>query len=279
MATTLKANVIIPEILAEAIKAAFTGMKVLWGTQAAVINDSLPGDKRGGDTVKVPYFSALGEMDDVAENTALTPAALAMTSETAAVVHSGKAAEITEWAQLAAAFADPYAEIGRQFKELLVRRADKELITKAETSTLSVTKATTIDYDAVIDAKMQWGDEQADIALMLVHSKVLGDMYKLKDSAGRPLLVESANAGELARFAGIPVGVSDRISLAAGNYTNLIVKKGALAFWFNKTPTVQNDTDILRDTQILAMHAYFVAHLYTKMPGTTKPGVVKLITK
>jgi len=83
-------------------------------------------------------------------------------------------------------------------------------------------------------------------------------------------------------FAGIPVKVSDRNTVVTGTpntYETLLMKKGALAFWYNGQPTVEMDRDILADTDIAALHIYWVAHLYRRSVGGTKPGAVKLVTR
>lgn len=295
MGTTKRSDLIVPEILQEAIQAEFAGIKALWGTDAAIVNSSLPtqnaagGKIRGGDTIKIPYFSALGEMDDIdTEGDALTPASMAMSSETATVKHSGKAVEITNWAQMAAMFADPYAEMARQFKELVVRRGDKALLAAATASLPStnikdVYSASTpriLDWDLMVDAKQLWGDEQEDIVLLTVHSKIYGDLQKLKDANGQPLLVDK-NDGTLPRFNGVPVKVSDRNTKSSDSpakYESLILKKGALAFWFNEAPRVLTDSDILADTEVAAIHLYWVAHRYQRTPGATLPGVIKIVS-
>ena len=291
MGLTKRTDLIYVDQLQEAIKAAFAGKLALYGTGAAILNTSLPtlgpdGKKlAGGDTIRVPYFDTVGELQDVTEGDALVPAKLSESSETSTVVHSGKAGEITKWAQLTAQFSDPYAEYGRQFAEAWIRRIDKGLITKAAATTLSldisglVGAAAQISYDAMVDASQKWNDEQEDIVLAVVHSKVYGDMLKLKDTTGRPLLVDPANQGDLPRFRGIPIKVSDRIAVAGGIYDNLICKKGALAAWANGEPEVLADKDILANSDVIAIHTYHVEHLYKRPSSGTLPGVVKLRCK
>src|SRR4051812_43230047 len=118
-----RSNLIIPELLVEAIQGQFAGAVCLWGTGAAIVSPTLPssgpagGKIKGGDTVSVPYFGTIGELDDIgAETDALVPVGLTMTKEQATVQHSGKAIEMSDWAQLAAQYADPYAELARQLQ-------------------------------------------------------------------------------------------------------------------------------------------------------------------
>jgi HK97 family phage major capsid protein len=286
MPITTRTDLIIPELLQEAISAEFAGVTVLENTEAAIINNTLPPGARGGDTLKVPYFNTLGEMEDLAEGEALTPVKLTMSSETATAKHSGKAVELTHWATLAAT-ADPYVEVARQFRSITVRRVDKALIEGATASLpaefvhdVSNVTPHTITYDDLVDTQMKFGDEQGAIVFLTVHSKVYGDMLKLKDTTGRPLLV-LPDSNNIARFAGIPIRVSDKNTVIAGTpnkYVSTLFKRQSVVFWFNDQPRVLTDADILADTHVLAIHMYYLTHRYLRLPGTTKPGVVKLIT-
>ena len=286
MPITVRSNLIVPEILQEAVRGEFVGVTALLNSGAAAVSATLPESARGGDVLKVPYFGTIGEYEDVAEAVALTPANIVMTSETATVQHSGKAIEITQWAQIAAAYADPYAELARQLRVGFERRMDRALIDAANTTDLvhdvySATTPRTLNWDVVVDARMRFGDEQEDLALLVVHSKVLGDLLKLKDGDGRPLLVNDLQAEDrVARFAGVPVKVSDRLAPESTNppkYTSLLIKRNALALWYNGSPEVQADRDILRDTQVAAVHVYWIAHRYSRAPGSTRTGVVKVV--
>lgn len=282
---TKRTDLIVPEVLAEAIKGAFAGMRLLYGSPVAILNTSMP-DARGGDKVKVPYFGTLGEVEDVTEGNALTPQKLTMTSEEAVVQHSGIAFEMTKWAEIAANFADPYAEAARQAVESVMRRADKALIDAAIASlpsamvkdVYSATVPKTLDYDTAVQAKMLWGDEQDNIEMLAVHSKTLGDLYTLKDNSGRPLLTDPNNGG-LQRLVNMPVGCSDRLAPSSDSpakYTSLAMKRGALVFWMNGQPVVETDKDILAHSTIAAVHFYWVAHRYVRLPGKSKGGVVAI---
>jgi len=249
---------------------------------------------RGGDRITVPYFGTIGELDDItAESDALTPTQLAMTSEQETVNHSGKAIEISNWAQLAAQYADPYGEMARQFMITLARRGDKALLDAAIGATSNPLPASNIAdgtgpngpvslvYDLMVDARMLWGDEQNDITLLTVHSQVFKNLLKQKDTTGRPLLVLPEN-GDIPRYCGVPVAVSDRnmvdASGAQPKFKSLILKKGALAFWYSESPSIQTDTDILTDSELAAIHVYWAAHRYKRTPGATRPGVIEIIT-
>jgi hypothetical protein len=216
MTTTVRAGLVVPEVLEDAIAAGFAGAEKMTSSPSAVINGKMPPSARGGDRVKVPYFASMGELVDVAEGDPVAPTQLTMTDEEAVVVRSAKSFEITEWAQMAAQYADPNGEAGRQVVEMVKRRLGKALITAAKAAlpssmvrnVFNQTTPRTIDYDAVVEAKMLWGDEQDDIVEIACHSKTFGDMLKLKTADGLPLLT-NASEGKLPRFLGMDVTVSD----------------------------------------------------------------------
>lgn len=297
MPVTKRSDLIIPELMVEAIAAAFTGMRVLVGSRALIMSNTMPDNIqgapiKGGDRVKIPYFNIIGQtLEKIAnEGDELTPQKLTQTSEEAVVSHYGKAVEITQWAQIAAAYADPYAEVARQFAEATKNTVEDEIIVAATSGlssdfihdVFSASTPKTIDYDVVVDGKMKWGDEQGNIELISVHSKVFGDMLKLKDSTGRPLVSNAENA-DLVRFCGIPVKVSDRnkVTKVSGvnRYSSLIFKTGACAWWYQKQPTVRTEPNALADSDITAIHVYGAPYRYLRPAGGgSKVGVAEIRT-
>lgn len=289
LGTTTGGDLFIPEILQDAIAGEFAGRKALSGTTAVVMNGSLPEAARGGDKLTVPYFDVIGDFDDAdVETDALSPTKLTMSSEQSSVHHSGKLVELTDWGKMKAAFADPYAELARQFAEGFVRRMDKAALAAAVLSlpssmikdVYSATVPRKIDYDAVVDAKMLWNDEQEDIVLLGAHSKVQGDMLKLKSSEGVPLLTMPQD-GSTPRFVGMPVKISDRHTVSTDSppkYTTLLLKRGAVVIWYNGKPVIETFRDISVPSTAFAIHTWFIAYRYKHVSGGTLPGVAKLIT-
>lgn len=299
MPITRKADLIIPELLEDAIRGEFAGANALWGSRAVLVRGSL-GATKGGDTIRVPYFGTIGELEDLADDEggagpvpALTPAKLTMDSETAKVHHSGKAFEITEWAQMAAMYADPYKEAARQIREAVFRRADKALIDAARSTDLVIDAGTTavdgkntISYDAIVKGKYLWGDEGQTVAHMAMHSKVATDAELLKDADGRPLVSDAINGQGSRRFVGVDYSLSDKLTTigtpgdeTTRRYETLLARENSLLFWYNGDFSVQTDKDILTDSTVAAVHIYWLCHRYNRMPGSTKTGVAKIISK
>lgn len=231
MAVTTKSDVFNPEILTEAVQGAFGQKTAFMGSRlaslgACVVEGTMPeGDAEAiGTTIKVPYFGIIGEFADNPDGTALTPAKIRMTSESATVSRDSLGFSVSRWASgqahISSAFTeDPYEEAARQIMAAAERAMDKRIITAASASGVYVkdvyssTVPQLITYDLVVDARFDgWNDEQDELAGMLVHSHALKDMMKLKKSDGTPMLYSSqGDGGPLDTFAGLPVCVSDRV--------------------------------------------------------------------
>lgn len=230
MAQTTKSDILDPQILTEAVQAAFAQKNAFMGSVlvssgAVMVDGSMPkgGPDAIGQTITVPYFGTIGEFEEnIADGSAATPKKLAQTSETATVVRDTLAFEVTRWAQGLAAtdtsLGDPYEESARQAVEAAQRQMDKCIMTAFAASPLALDKYSAtvpryLDYNLVVDGKSKMGDEMKSVVAMIVHSQVEADLLKLKDADGRPLLVQSQREGEVDRFCGVPLISSDRTPL------------------------------------------------------------------
>lgn len=222
MPKTTKTDVIIPEIFTQAVRGAFAQKNALMGsllaaTGAAVVQGDFAGGPNDiGDEVTVPYFGTLGEFEP--NNTDGDPAVIkkiAQTSEKAVVGRDSLAFEVTRWGRNAAGGVDPYEEAAQQIVTSAERAMDRKLVGAAvaagglRRNVFSTSSPVNISYDLVVDAKMLWGDEQEDIVAMMVHSKTMADLLKLKDAAGRPILTMPTEEGQVPRLLGTPIGIAD----------------------------------------------------------------------
>jgi hypothetical protein len=219
---TIITDVFNPEILTETVQgamaqaAAFMGAKMK-ATGVAVVEGTMPegGPDAIGTTIKVPYFGTIGSFVDNPDGSALTPGGLKQIKEDCVISRDSLGFEISRWAQGNAAVnpnvGDPYEEAERAIDKRLISAASASGVYVKDVYSTSAPKY--LDWDLCVDAKFDgWGDEQDDIAALLVHSQAHKDLLKLKDSTGRPLLISSQNeGGPLDRFCGVPVIVSDQV--------------------------------------------------------------------
>jgi len=230
--TTVNTDVFNPETLVEAVQGAFAQKTAFMGSQLAAlgvvaVRGQMPqgGPKAIGTTITIPYFGVIGAFVNNPDGSSISPQKLQQTTETNTITRDSLAFQVSRWAEGNAAVnpnvGDPYEEAARQIVVQAQRAMDKRIITAASASGVYVKDVysssvpVTISWDLCVDAKFQgWGDEQEDVAAILVHSQTHKDMLKLKDTTGRPLLLASQTlGGPVQEFAGLPVIVSDRVPL------------------------------------------------------------------
>jgi hypothetical protein len=229
---TINTDVFNPETLTEAVQGAFAQKTAFMGSRLSslgvvLVSGTMPtgGPEAVGTTITVPRFGTIGEFAANAEGSATTPQKIKQTTETCSVSRDSLGFSVSAWAH-ANSFVnpnvgDPYEESARQIVEAAERAMDRRIITAASASGVyvkdvySATVPQYLTWDLCVDAKFDgWGDEQDGIAAILVHSQAHKDLMKLKDGAGRPLLLSSqTEGGPLDTFCGVPVVVSDRVAV------------------------------------------------------------------
>lgn len=281
MATTTKANLIVPQVWADAVGPTILGRSVF--ANLATVDDDLVGQP--GDSVTFPKFNYIGDADDLTENVAMTPTTLTMTDSKATIKEAGKALELTDSATLAA-LGSPQNEARRQLSVSVARKIDRDLriaaeVTESYTDSFGVSKTSAPLNVGNAGLRMSWGRIAQGIAL-------LGDDYDPTDMAG--LLVHSAQyaqlmvdptftdvskfgdqatirTGQVGRIGNLPVFMSDRATavadvdpVAAGNqpgYNALLIRKGALALKYKRRPIVETDRDILKRTNLITTNVHY----------------------
>jgi len=118
--------------------------------------------------------------------------------------------------------------------------------------------------DAVADMLGEFGDnsDPTDFAGLIIHSKQKTDLFKdddftRQDSYGPGNVLARGQIGDIF---GIPVIVSDRVTVTAGapdTYGAILVKRGALGLLYKRRPVVESDRDILRRTTVLTTNVHY----------------------
>ncbi len=266
MATTTKANVIVPEVFGDIVTAKFKGKLVIGNF--ALTDTTLVGQP--GETVHFPKWNAIGDAEDLTENVAMVPEQLTSADDTATIKEVGKAVEITDTAQLTG-IGDPIGEAGAQVGKVVARKIDADLITEGVSNCLSARKiaASITDpfYEKVADAKSLWGDEAEDIAVLLVNSKMYTSLIKdanfiSADKYPAGVLV----TGAIGTIYGVPVMLTDRMPYATDTKvaTSIMLQQNALAYVTKRAPIVETGRDILRRTNLVTTNVHYAAKLVDK---------------
>lgn len=275
MATTTTADLIIPEIWADAVAPKILGRAVM--TQLATVDNDLAGQP--GDTIIFPKWAYIGDADDLTENVAMDTTALAMTDSRATIKEAGKAVELTDTATLTA-LGQPDSQVQTQLALSVARKIDSDLRKAAEvTETQEDSKgvshtyaplkvATTADrlsWAALVAGFALLGDEYdpSNIGGLVVHSAQYASLLLDPDfisadkfGAGSVLL-----RGQIGAIGTIPVFISDRTTKTGTGadtvYNALLILKGALALKYKRQPIVEKDRDVLKRTNIVTTNVHY----------------------
>jgi N4-gp56 family major capsid protein len=283
MAQTTTADLIIPDVWADAVGPTILGRAVMVGL--ADVDDQLAGQP--GETVIFPKFDYIGDADDLTEGVAMGTTALTMSDSRATIKEAGKALELTDSATLSA-LGNPNSQAQIQLGLAVARKIDKDLRAAAEytsaaigipsdsdyqaaTAPLDIATVGPLSWNVLTQATALWGDEYdpAEVAGLVIHSaqhqQLLNDANFLSaDKFGEGAVIQR---GQIGRIGQMPVFVSDRATVivdndgvTAGNQPGvkaLLIRKGALALKYKRRPIVETDRDILKRTNVITTNVHY----------------------
>ncbi|MFF5642072.1 phage head protein [[Kitasatospora] papulosa] len=266
MATTNASALIVPEVWGDLAQAKFKGAVRVLNSGAVLTDDTLVGQP--GDTINFPKWDTLGELDDLAEGTAMGTTVMGQRSSEATIKEAGKAVEITDKALLTG-LGDPRSEAQRQFGILAARKVDAALIAQAQADetaqgggqpyrfTTAAGKTKFTFADAVVPALAMFGDEwePSEFAGIYLNSAQQAEAFAdpqfidaSKLGTGTPVVT-----GQIGTIAGLAVILTNRI--AAGKF--LMMKRNALGALYKRRPVVETDRDILKRTTVITTNVHY----------------------
>ncbi|MCC2745026.1 N4-gp56 family major capsid protein [Leuconostoc lactis] len=142
MTTTVLANLIDPEVMADLIEAQLP--KTIKFSSIAPIDTTLVGVP--GSTLTVPSYKYIGDADDVAEGAAIEYSKLEQTKRTMTIKKAAKGVEITDEAVLSG-LGDPVGEGQRQVRMAIASKIDNDILATALKAPLKLTAD--IDLDLI----------------------------------------------------------------------------------------------------------------------------------
>jgi len=259
MATTLKSNLIIPEVLADMIDKKLVDLMRF--APLATIDNTLVGNP--GDTVKLPSYAYIGDAATLAENTALIPVALTATSVPVPIHKLAKGVEITDEAMLSA-YGDPVEEIARQLALSIASQMDNEMLAvlAAITGTMKYTISGTAPTPADISAALEKFGEDIDMAEKAV--VVSPALYTgLRNTSGwlpaSEIAADRIIRGAVGEAYGCQVIISNKLTTPNAAY---IVMPGALRYFLKRDTQIEQDRDILVFKNIYTASKHGACYLY-----------------
>ena len=143
MATTLLANMVNPQVMADMIEQKYVDLMKF--APLATIDTTLQG--RPGNTITLPNFTYIGDAATLNENTNLTLNVLATSTANVTIHKIAKGVEITDEAVLSG-FGDPYGEAVDQIALAIASQLDNEVlnILHAITGDMAANTANSISF-------------------------------------------------------------------------------------------------------------------------------------
>ena len=270
MATTMLANLIDAEVMADAISGKVASKVRV--TPFAKIDTRLEG-KNAGDTITVPQFAYIGDAEDVAEGVACGTVLLTATSTQATVKKAMKAVELTDEAVLSG-YGDPVGETNAQLAKSIASKVDADAMDALQTAQLKWGDGTTaISQAGIVDAVDVFEEEFNSNKVIFVHPAQVGTLRKDADFLAADKLAESVRvSGAIGKICNCEVVPSKKVPLNEGGtaYICPIVKlnedaetedeTAALTVYIKRNVNLETERHTLsRSTDISVDEIYTVA--------------------
>ena len=270
MGKTMLANLVNPEVMADAISAKLP--KKIKFSPIAKIDTTLVG--RPGDTVTVPKYAYIGDAEDIAEGVAMDTTQLTASTTQFKVKKAGKAVELTDESVLSG-YGDPAGEAENQLTMAIAAKVDNDCLEALYTAPLKYNGAAAqIGYEGIVKADAIFGDESDDeiAKVMYIHPEQeqtirLDENFMDKNKYGLELVMN----GAIGKIAGIEVKKSKKVEKdESGNWKNPIVvlavadpnedaaadatatEDAALTIYMKRAVEVESDRDILAKTTVIS---------------------------
>ena len=266
MATTLLANMVNPQVMADMIEQKYVDLMKF--APLATIDTTLQG--RPGNTITLPNFTYIGDAATLAENASLTPSLLATSMANVTIHKIAKGVEITDEAVLSG-YGNPYGEAVDQIALAIASALDNEVLAILHSITgamaASTANNTTLPTDTTITTALElFGEDLDDGATVALVSPAVYTAMRANTNSWVPASEIAANIavrGVVGMYQGCQVIVSNKLkSTAAGAGDIYLVKPGALRIFLKRDTLIEYDRDILKFTNVITASKHFAAYLY-----------------
>ena len=254
MATTMLANIINPEVMADMISAELPNALQVSGVYK--VDRTLSG--KAGNTITVPQWAYIGAAEDVAEGAASTVSTMTATDKEYTVKKAVKNVEVTDEAVLSG-YGDPKGEAAKQLRMAIADKVDNDgmaLLAGITSSTTGaqISDSAKLDYFAVADAVDLFNDVNQN-----------GEKILLVNRAGvkalRKNIIELGNAGvadmadsDVSKVAGCRVVISNKIP---GTNRAYVLKPGAITAFIKRDVAVETDRDVTHKKTLISADEHY----------------------
>lgn len=262
MATTMKANLVIPEVLASVVETKLTDKMVF--LPVVEVDDTLVG--KPGDEITFPSFAYIGDASDVDENGQIVPVALSTSTVKAKVKKTAKAVQITDEAVLSG-YGDPVGEAGKQLAVAIDNKADNDTLKALDGVSAVRQFGTTADIspDVLADALNVFGEDEDGVKALYISTTDKATLRKNDDFIKATDLGDARmSSGVMGELWGCQIIPANKIKkdTTNGEIRRYIVKPGAVKFIRKRgiMLEVEREAEYQRQTAYATQH--YTAYLY-----------------
>ena len=261
------ATLFVPEVFADAVNEKL-GTTLRFGSVAFDASALCPEILSAGDTIHFPKLKRTATVASVVKGTALTPAVIDMTDDTATIKYIGSAFRIydSEKAQIKGAVTD---KIINQVVDAMAKQIDTDLTAAIDTDIVyksAVAGATAITSAELQTALDNFGDnvDTETFAAIIINSRLRSSFVGMTEFVNTALTYQTdgngiVTNGIIGHYFGIPVIVTNNGTYddTAKECKTYIVKKDALGYVFQKNMTLEEEREAkLLATDVVASSLY-----------------------
>lgn len=258
MATTMLANLINPQVLADVVdKKLIDYVKF---APLATVDTTLVG--RPGDTLTLPSFQYIGAASDLTEASSMTPVSLNSASASVRIKEIGKAVEISDSAILSG-YGDPVGEIEKQLLVSIADKMDVDFLSICASidSTMTFSASTSAVAAADVSNALElFGEDIDGVKALLCSPKLYTAIRSTKDwLPASQIAAEEMIRGAVGMAFGCQIIVTNRLKTSENAY---VIKPGALRQILKRNSLVEADRDILKRCNVYTVTKHYAAYLY-----------------
>ena len=222
MATTFKSDIIIPEVMGQAINAKIEAQAKI--TPYAKVDTTLQGV--AGDTKTVPTWNYIGDAEDIAEGVEVGTVKLTAGTKQFTIKKAMKSVSITQEA-INSGLGDPIAQAEGQLGKSIAGKIDNDVIDEALKSSYIVDLSSeTLSYKAIVNGVSKFEDEEDGIdKVLFIHPNqadalLLDEMFISADKFEAGVAIK----GSIGKIAGCWIKKSKKVKAVDGKYLCPIIK-------------------------------------------------------
>lgn len=260
---TKLANLVDPEVIADLLDVKL--VDAIKFAPLAKVDTTLVG--QAGSTVKLPYYSYIGDAVVVSEGEDIPIKQLAQSTKEVKITKIGNGGVLTDESVLSG-FGDPVGEFVTQLALSIASKLDNDLVDalKANSTTTYQSSNSVVSADDIADALALFGEDIDGDKVLLVDANTYASLRKTSGwLPASDIAAELIIKGVVGMVHGCQVVITNRIKDGSA----YVVKPGALAIFLKRDTMVETDRDIVNKSTVITADKHCAVYLLDDTKAVT----------